>query len=190
MNYELLEDAQLWQLIASNDRGAFGHSFKLYAKDVFKYGQKFTGSREIIEDVIQDVYLDLWDKRKSTQIKVSIKFYLFTAFRREIIRRLATSRKEAKPDAVIDEVQLESSYLDQLVIEQHVKESNEALHQAIDLLTERQREAIHLRYFTNLKYEEIALLMKVQVPHIYNLIFKSIKILKGSLSKNKQYSSK
>ena len=43
MNYELLEDAQLWQLIASNDRGAFGHSFKLYAKDIFKYGQKFTG---------------------------------------------------------------------------------------------------------------------------------------------------
>src|SRR5690554_4123038 len=93
MNYELLEDAQLWQLIASNDRGAFGHSFKLYAKDIFKYGQKFTGSREIIEDVIQDVYLDLWDKRKSTQIKVSIEFYLFTAFRREIIRRLARSEE-------------------------------------------------------------------------------------------------
>ena len=183
MNYEQLNDAQLWQLIASGDRGAFGHSFKLYSKEIFKYGQKFTGSREIIEDAIQDVYLDLWAKRKTTQINDSIKFYLFTAFRRVIIRRLSSLRKEANKETPVSEVQLEPSYLEQLVKKQGFRESNKALHQAIDQLTERQREAVYLRYFTDLQYEEIAQLMEVQIPHVYNLIFKSIKTLKKSLSK-------
>lgn len=189
MNYEVLNDAQLWKLIKSSDRGAFGYSFKLYGKDLFKYGQKITGSREVIEDGIQDVFLDLWNKRKTTDIKTSIKFYLFTAFRREIIRRLSHFRKETSMDSFSSETLLEPSYLDALIKDQYLQDSNEALHKAINLLTERQREAIYLRYFVDLQYEEIAQLMDVQIPSLYNLIFKSIKLLKGSLSEINAYSS-
>ncbi len=190
MKYETLNDAQLWKMIASDDRGAFGYCFKVYSKDLFKYGQKFTGSREVIEDVIQDVYLGIWNKRKSTQISSSIKFYLFTAFRREIIRRLSSFRKQECIDQFSSALLKESSYLDGLVSKEYINESNEKLHKAMNLLTERQREAVYLRYFVELKYDEIAQMMNVQIPSLYNLIFKSIKILKDSMTEKVQSRSK
>lgn len=190
MNYETLHDAELWTMIASDDRGAFGYAFKVYSKDLFKYGQKFTGSREVIEDVIQDVYLDLWNKRKTTHIKSSLKFYLFTAFRREVIRRLSSFRQQESIEQFSSAILLESSYLEAVVKKQNLDESTEKLHKAIRLLSERQREAIYLRYFVELKYEEIAELMNVQIPSLYNLIFKSIRILKESLTEKVQYKTK
>ncbi|WP_200974918.1 RNA polymerase sigma factor [Echinicola sp. 20G] len=190
MNYEGLNDGQLWILIAADDRKAFGYSFKLYAKDLFRYGRKFTEAKEVIEDVIQDVYLDLWNKRKVTQIQESIKFYLFTAFRREIIRRLTNLRKQESMDAFSPEALLEASYLEGLIKQQGERESNQRLHNAIHSLSERQREAIYLRYFADLRNQEIAKMMGISVESVYNLIFKSIKLLKGTMVDKVQYQTK
>ncbi|MBD8488583.1 sigma-70 family RNA polymerase sigma factor [Echinicola sp. CAU 1574] len=190
MNYEGLSDGQLWMLISADDRKAFGYSFKLYSKDLFRYGRKFTEAKEVIEDVIQDVYLDLWNKRKGTQIQQSIKFYLFTAFRREIIKRLSKLRKQESMDYFSPEALLEASYLEGLIKQQGERESNQRLHSAILRLSERQREAVYLRYFADLSNQEIAKLMGISVESVYNLIFKSIKLLKGVMVNDVQYQSK
>ncbi|HSI74509.1 MAG TPA: RNA polymerase sigma factor, partial [Lunatimonas sp.] len=56
------------------------------------------------------------------------------------------------------------------------------LSRAIDELPLRQKEAIYLRYLQELTYDEISELMGVQIPSIYNLIFKGVKTLKDVLS--------
>lgn len=190
MNYEGLNDAQLWKLISADDRQAFGHSFKRYSKELFKYGQRFTGARQVVEDVIQDVYLDLWNKRATTCIEQSIKYYLFTAFRREIIRRLSRLRLQEPMEGFSPEKLLESSYLDGMVSQQGKNESSQRLYSAIRSLSERQREAIYLRYFADLNYNEIAGMMGVSKEALYNLIFKSIKTLKETLRNNVHYQVK
>ncbi|QDH78221.1 sigma-70 family RNA polymerase sigma factor [Echinicola soli] len=190
MNYEGLNDTQIWKLISADDRKAFGYSFKLYAKALFRYGQKFTSARQVVEDAIQDVFLDLWNKRKTTNIDQSIKFYLFTAFRREIIRKLSRLRMQEPMDYFTPEHLLEASYMEGLIVQQGKNESNQKLYKAIRNLSERQREAVYLRYFANLTYKEISGMMGISVEALYNLIFKSIKVLKASLRESVQYQTK
>ncbi|AGA77593.1 RNA polymerase sigma factor [Echinicola vietnamensis] len=190
MNYEGLNDTQLWKLISADDRKAFGYSFTLYSKDLFRYGQKFTGARQVVEDSIQDVFLDLWHKRKTTNIEQSIKFYLFTAFRREIIRKLSKLRQQEPMDYFAPEQLLEASHMEGIILQQGKNESNQQLYKAIRNLSERQREAVYLRFFANLNYKEISGMMGISVEALYNLIFKSIKILKESLRESVQYQTK
>ncbi|WP_162633203.1 RNA polymerase sigma factor [Echinicola strongylocentroti] len=190
MNYEGLNDKQLWKLISADDRKAFGYSFNLYSKDLFRYGQKFTTARQVVEDVIQDVFLDLWNKRKTTSIDQSIKFYLFTAFRREIIRKLSRLRVQEPMDYFASGHMMEDSYLEGVIAQQGEIESNQKLYRAIRNLSERQREAVYLRYFANLTYKEISGMMGISVEALYNLIFKSIKVLKASMRERVQFQTK
>ncbi|WP_187328787.1 RNA polymerase sigma factor [Echinicola rosea] len=190
MNYEGLNDTQLWKLISADDRKAFGYSFNLYSKDLFRYGQKFTSARQVVEDAIQDVFLDLWHKRKTTSIDTSIKFYLFTAFRREIIRKLSRFRLQEPMDYFAPDHLLEASHMEGIILQQGKNESNQKLYKAIKNLSERQREAVYLRFFADLTYKEISDMMGISVEALYNLIFKSIKLLKESLRERVHYQTK
>jgi len=57
---------------------------------------------------------------------------------------------------------------------------NDCLHQALEKLPRRQREAVHLRYFQNMSNEEISALMQINIQSVYNLIF-------GAMSNLKRY---
>ncbi|KEO74265.1 RNA polymerase sigma factor [Anditalea andensis] len=188
MNYKELNDAQLWHLIASNDRTAFSYVFRIYSKDLFRYGQKFSQDKELVEDVIQDSFLELWHNRDKINIISSIKFYLLTSFRRELVRRMVNLRKNENLES-IPETMFETSHLENLVDVQEEKDAE--LHKAIGELTERQKEAIYLKYFMNLSYEEIAVMMQMQVPSLYNLVMKAMKSMKqGLTTKDYQYKYK
>jgi len=49
------------------------------------------------------------------------------------------------------------------------------------VLTRRQREAIYLRFYQNLSYDEIAKLMTMKVESVYNVISKAISLLKNTI---------
>ncbi|MCH7408093.1 sigma-70 family RNA polymerase sigma factor [Belliella sp. DSM 111904] len=185
MDYKKLTDEQIWKLISMGDRTAFGFVFKTFVKEFFKYGCKFTKDKALIEDVIQDTFVSLWKSKEKVKIEKSIKFYLITAFRRELIRRISAERKFDTIEDCADTYFIEHSYIDLLVQHQSSIQMNEDLTHALSQLTARQREAIYLKYFVELSYEEIAETLDMQVPSLYNLIMKAMKALKLSMKNEK-----
>ncbi|HSI78818.1 MAG TPA: sigma factor, partial [Lunatimonas sp.] len=93
MEYHTLKDLELWQLIAKCDQSAFDHIYIFHAKELYKYGFRFTHDSELIKDVIQDVYVRIWECKNVLSIQKSIKFYLFSAFRRDLIKRVNAASK-------------------------------------------------------------------------------------------------
>lgn len=185
MDYRALSDAQVWKLISSGDKTAFGFVFKSLAKDLFKYGSKFTLDKSLIEDVIQDCFIELWNKRQKTKIEKSIKFYLVTAFRRELIRRISAERKFDSLEDCSDNYLVQLSQIEVNLQNQEILQMDNELHQAVGQLTSKQKEAIYLKYFVELSYEEIATTLGMQVPSLYNLIMKAMRSLKTSINKEK-----
>lgn len=184
MEFHTLKDFELWQLIIHGDQSAFDHMYITHAKDLYKYGFRFTQDSELIKDVIQDVYVHIWESKNGLIIQKSIKFYLFSAFRREVIKRVNAACKFETLEEYHSKISWEVSFQEILEQNQISLESSCKLGQAIDGLPLRQKEAIYLRYIQELNYDEISELMGVQIPSIYNLIFKGIKSLKGILTLN------
>lgn len=182
MEFHTLKDAELWQLVADGDQKAFDHIYLSNSKDLYKYGFRFTQDTELIKDVIQDVFIHIWESRNVLFIQKSIKFYLFSAFRRDVIKRVNAACHYESIEDYHFKISWEVSFQEILEENQISLDSAHKLSRAIDALPLRQKEAIYLRYLQELTYDEISELMGVQIPSIYNLIFKGIKSLKAVLS--------
>lgn len=189
MKYASYEDSELWKLIAMGNQEVFAEIYTRYSKDLYKYGHKFTQDKELIEDAIQDVYVHIWASRKKLIIQKSIKFYLLSAFRRELLNRIKQFRKNQSLGDYPADVSWQESFQEILIENQISLESSQKITSALDNLSMRQKEAIFLRYIQELSYDEISELMRIQVPSLYNLIFKGLKAMKDFLSST-NYTSK
>ncbi|MFC4873174.1 RNA polymerase sigma factor [Negadavirga shengliensis] len=185
MDFSKLSEAQLWKKIAQGDDAAFEFAYEKFSDGLFRYGQKITKDRELIEDTIHDVFLLLWENRKTVTIFNSLKFYLLKSFKRALIRKINETR-ETRPSTSQEPDRIWESSIQELLLEnQIILESNENVKNAINNLSARQREAVFLRYMEGLPYEEVARLMDMQVSSLYNLVQKALKNL-GEFLVNKQ----
>ncbi|GGF16365.1 RNA polymerase sigma factor [Echinicola rosea] len=177
--FDCWSDRELWESIASGDQFAFSYLYEKSADALFGYGHKFSNDRRLIEDVIQDVFVILWEKRQRLTIHHSLKFYIFRIFRREIIQRLQGNKTLRQGlDNFMEESSWEASIQEVLIQRQMTIDSDRHVRESLKVLTKRQREAIYLKYIEGLSYDEISALMDVKVPYLYNVVLKGLKSLK------------
>ena len=172
-------EAELWQSFKSGDKASFALIYQKFFPYLYSCGLKVGVEQDIVKDAIQDLFIYLWNHRANLSDTNSIKYYLWTALRRKIVQ--ATN---ALPDTLVSDdiktIGFESSTEAAIITEEISKERKEELLAAMRALTKRQREAVRLKFYHNLKNEEIAQRMSIKVEAVYNLISKSLVILKKS----------
>jgi RNA polymerase sigma factor (sigma-70 family) len=176
------DDAVLWHAFKQGDEGAFARIYSLYVKILYRYGLKITSNKSLIEDCIQDLFIESWNSRERLGETNSIKFYLFRILRRKIYRNLSS-----QPSTLTDDLEHASelaveSYESGLVDMQEMASQKNKLHNALTALPPRQREAVNLRYFHGFSYEQIAELMGINHQSVHNTLQKAMKILRAQLS--------
>lgn len=178
-------DAQLWDLVRAGNNEAFEHSYHRYAADLYRYGQRFTPDLDSIENAIQDVFIRIWENRLKITIHKSLKLYLLISFRREILQKISQLEKFNQLHVSYPEEWMVTNSVQDRIMEKETKdELSERLASAMENLSKRQKEALHLKYLDNLSYQEIAGVMNIQVPTLYNMIFRAIKLLREDLRKH------
>ena len=95
MEYHLLSDELLIRLLRVDDQGAFNEIYKRYWKTLFKAAQHKIRSEEIIEELLQNVFLRIWEKRASQQID-NLGGYIFNALKYQIVDHYRTRLLEEK----------------------------------------------------------------------------------------------
>jgi RNA polymerase sigma factor (sigma-70 family) len=180
-------DLILWRSLKSGRRDAFNQIFDKYVAALFNYGSRFTKNEEIIEDGIQDVFVEVWSRRESLSDTSSIKFYLFKALRRRLVRTLYESKRHstACDEFLTHEDDVNFSCEFNLIQVETNKIQTELLKSHVEQLSKRQKEAVYLRYYEQLTYESIASLMNLSVPSTYTLVGKAIASLREALVRKK-----
>ncbi len=69
-----------WENIINNDRAAYSKFYIDYFKNFYNYGKKLTTDTSLIEDSIQEVFLDIWVKKQKLLHVNSINSYFFSAY--------------------------------------------------------------------------------------------------------------
>ncbi|MTI32227.1 RNA polymerase sigma factor [Xanthovirga aplysinae] len=178
-----MKDIHLWEQFKNGDRQALETIFRLHIKVLYKYGNKFSANRQLVEDCIQDLFLELWGNKKTLGGTDAIRPYLFSALRRKIIRHLQKHHKmindHIEPESYC--FVLEENGEELLINHEKNQEKNQQLSIAMKQLSTREREAIYLKYYQHLSYEEIAQTMEVNYQSVRNLIYRALKRLRTSL---------
>lgn len=164
--------------LKQDSKEAFSLLFQTYYTDLVLFGGNFLKDKTSCEDIVQSIFLKLWNDRKSIQIETSLKSYLLKAVRNSCLdefRHLEIVRQY--------ESGYENTTLDSYDTENYVLYSDlhDHLYRALDQVPELYREAFELNRFEGLKYREIAEKLNVSERTVEVRVSKTLELLRKYL---------
>lgn len=163
--------------------------YREYSDDLFSYAVYLGFDENSAMDAIHDVFYKLCARKIAVEKISNPQFYLFKALKNRLVDMQRTKKEYETPfnDDVERMGEMPFNFLnvtieDTLIEEEDMKEIRSVIEKMLNRLTDRQREAIYLRYIKEYDYEEVAELMRISVESCRNLISKSLKKMRDSSS--------
>ena len=178
-----LDDSTLWMSFKKGNDLAFSILYNKYVQRLYSYGMHSCRDKDLVLDCLQELFTLLWDRREKLSEVTCVNYYLFKSFRRLLMNRLTVGRKFliSLSDRDSYGFDFSPSQEETLIEEEWETERNKKVRNSLHSLTKRQREAIYLKFFNQLSYHEVAAIMDLHVDSVYNLISKSIDLLRKRL---------
>ncbi len=172
----------IWNAFKRGSREAFEKIYRDNIRDLLNYGYKVTADRRLIEDSVQDLFMELWNGRSRLSETTSVRFYLFRALRNKITRNARLHPGHLFHDLQTSMNSVTEASHESILIGLEVQSLQMAnLRELIAALPPRQQEAINLRYFQNFSNEEIASIMGLSYQSACKCIYAALKNLKYNL---------
>lgn len=177
------KDHDLWQRIRVGDEQAFTAIFEKYHRTLYNYGSKLSTNSSLVEDAVQDVFIDIWRLRHNlTENVTSVKFYLYRALRRRIhvaVDKFPSMEEISELDD--EDTPANHTHSEAILIEAESSSARaQRIQELLAQLPERQLEALTLRYFDEFSMDEIAEIMNVNEKSVRNFIYKALTSLRQS----------
>lgn len=177
-NCSLYDEKALIAEIAAGDERAFKKLFDIYKERFYSVAFKMTRSDEVAEDIVQDVFMNLWKKRESLLNVDNLSSYFFTAVYRRVyhhFRKLALERKLLLLAPTIKE---SVNTTDEMVL---ANECNELISQAINKLPPQQKLVFKLSREEGMSREDVARQMEISPNTVKNHLSDALKFIRTFL---------
>jgi RNA polymerase sigma-70 factor (family 1) len=153
MKYQYLSETALLQLTATDDPAAYEVLYNRYWQPLFLFAYKRLKNTDASKDAVQDVFINLWRRRATLQLTASLRTYLFTAVRYEVLNKIAQSQKVSGSDEIAFlPIPVEAETIGIL----NEKELQQALIVAVDNLPRKMKEIYQLGRQQHKSIPEIA----------------------------------
>lgn len=175
-------DRVLWQSFKSGDRDAFRSIYDSYFGVLYEYGMRTLSDKALIKDAIHDLFVKMWSNRTNLGDVSYLRSYLITALR-NIIFSLLESRNRIRFTDAPDGRPFNVAFVEEshfIKRESDIQQSRKLI-AALNQLTDRQKEAVYLRYIEGMEYAEIAEVMGITVKGTYKLTGRGIEALRQIL---------
>lgn len=149
---------QLLLQLSEGSESALQQLFYLYHQQIGAFVFKLTRSRELAEEIVQDVFLKLWTCRHASQEIRNLKAWLFTLSRNQALNALRSQLKEKKVKKYLGDLPLSESFTQDDLTQ---NDRFTLMDEAIKLLPPQQQKVFLLSRYQRLKYEEIAHKMNI-----------------------------
>jgi RNA polymerase sigma-70 factor (family 1) len=151
----LFNERELLLKIADGDQRAFGMLFEEHQQLIFNIALKLTRSRSRSKEVVQDVFLKIWNKRTELLEIDNFGAFINRVARNKSIDALRVIAREALRTVELQEAHLETGDT-QTEKTLEFQETTALIKEALASLTPQQRRAYQLCHEMGLKYEEAA----------------------------------
>ncbi|HNP94085.1 MAG TPA: RNA polymerase sigma-70 factor [Cyclobacteriaceae bacterium] len=155
-----LDDSELVVKIGHGDRNAFAAAYTKYVSDLFRFAANTITDKEDCEEIIQDVFVSLWERRENLEID-SLKAYLFSSVKYKIIRYIKHQAVKRKYEEHYRHFETTFTHPTEPDQDANVLPLNTRLGESLQGLPARCREAFQLRLEQNLTNTEIAQRMQI-----------------------------
>ena len=181
MAYDEKKRDQKWaQAIQNGDHVAFEALFRAYADRLSAFASQYVKSPEVAEEIVQDLFLEIWQGRAHWRPTKNVRAYLYKTARNEALDYLKHEEvvAEWKRQAGVDEMASPPSPREHL----RQKELNRAIQDAIAELPERRRLIFVLSRRHDMTYREIAETLDISIKTVETQMSRAFKTLRKLLA--------
>ena len=179
-----LNDLVYWKDMISGDETAFSFLFKKYYSSLFNFGKLYTSDSSLISDSIQDLFMDLWEKRKSLGSVHKVKSYLYGGFRNKLFQRFKKRIKKSVFKNTSDnnlDFGMSLSIEDKIIKAENNNEKVKKVKNIINLLPPKQKEVIYLKYYKGFDNQQISEVLEINYQSVKNHLYRSSLIFKKEM---------
>lgn len=172
----------VWIRFKEGDLNAFQLIYDGFFQNLYAYGTKLAPGLDIVDDCIQELFLELYTHRNNLKNPDNLEFYLLTALRRIIFHKI---KKENR--FINLEENLSKSFLFELEMEDYEnedfkQEKIDVIKSALAELNTSQREVLYLKFYNNLSYIEIGELLGIRPDSAKKQVYRIIEKLRLDLT--------
>lgn len=175
-----LENDKLFILqLKQDNKQAFNEMFNAYWERLFKSAYNVLKDKKICEDIVQDVFIDIWKKRKNLEIKVSLEKYLFSCVRYQVFNQFRKNQKNLRSE-VFENLELRCSDLNP-ESEVLYKELVQKVDSVVEELPEKCRVVYKMSREEQLSHKEISTRLDISSKTVEKHITKALFVLRTSI---------
>ncbi|MBN3584206.1 sigma-70 family RNA polymerase sigma factor [Algoriphagus aestuarii] len=152
----------------------FEQVFKDHWELMYQSAYRKIPDQNVVEDILQEIFIDIWQRRDSLEIKMSIKGYLMTAVKYQVMKHFDSVEK----NRVVATSELPDLYQEEVM---QFDELFEQIEMAMDALPPKSKLIFKMSRIEGYAVEEIAAKLNLSQQTVHNQISKSLKIMRGEL---------
>lgn len=179
---EGLPDTELLQLLQANDEEAFTVLYHRYATLLYKYAAARITHAEDAEELVQNLFLWLWEKREQLAHVDPLKAYLYSAIRHRVADHFAHQAVRQKHREHI--INFETFSANPTEAQANLHDLERLIEQRIATLPANCQTAFRLSRQQHLTIAEVAERMQLSTGTVENYITQALRELRSSLHKS------
>jgi RNA polymerase sigma-70 factor, ECF subfamily len=173
------DDAGIVRSLKDRDEQVFGDLFKTYFKQLRNYAFSFVREQTLAEDIVQTIFLRLWDKIEVLNVADSVAAYLYRAVYNESLNVLKRSKVRRSYHSWLNRHMKDQT--DNAQKNLQLQELERQLRAAINELPEQCRTIFQLSRYEELRYRDIGARLGISVKTVENQMGKALKLLRARL---------
>ncbi|WP_425637644.1 RNA polymerase sigma factor [Algoriphagus yeomjeoni] len=179
MSEKEIIELQLVERIKNDDESAFIEVYHLFWERLFNFGYKKLSKKEIVEGIVQEVFIDFWSKRGKLEIHTSLSSYLFTAVNYRIINQYKSQNIRDK----YSEKEKSKGEQTSLSVEEKVlyNDLKSNIKKVVGGFPPQRQKVYKLRFNKGLSYIEIAQNLEISVSTVEKHLMRALKDIRISL---------
>jgi RNA polymerase sigma-70 factor (family 1) len=177
-----LDEKSLLANVATGDRSAFNQLYAAHINNVYEYIFLFTKSKEETEELLQEVFVNLWEKREKLAEVDSFKSYLFRAAKNRLITNVRHMQVKHRVLSEIGRTTDDSQHTTEYDVT--YKEYHQVLQKAIAKLPPKRKLIFRLNMENGLSYDEIAHQLQISKSVVKNQLYKALDFIRQYLSQH------
>lgn len=174
--------SELWLAICQENEDAFEVLHETLYPQLHGYLLRIVGEEEAADDIVQELFVKVWNKRGQIGAIRNVRAYFFTAARSIALNYLRRLNYQAQAIERFDMRDMHISCEDAMIANEHSDEVKARIMQALSKLSARQREIIYLRFYEEIDYQKIVAITGIKYQSVVNHVFKALTILRKELS--------
>ncbi len=164
----------------NGDNDAYTCIYNKYVKILFSYGKGLNFDQEVVKDCIQNVFFKILSNRNTLKDVQNIEYFLLRSLKNALLNSARSSKKWFDINDYDNTFSIEVTVLDQLIDNEEKENIKIQVENLLASLTNRQREAIYLRYSLAMDYKDIAKMLNISVPSARNIIAKAMSKMRNT----------